>query len=133
MTVFVDTSAVFAVLSSDDDNHASAAVEWERLIADDEPLITSNYVALEVHAVLQARFGMDAVQVWVNAVEPALRLHWVDQGTHESAVTALLAANRRGVSLVDYTSFVVMRELGIARAFAFDPHFAEQGFTVLPA
>ena len=39
----------------------------------------------------------------------------------------------RQLSLVDCTSFVVMRQIGIDDVFAFDRHFAEQGFTVLPA
>jgi predicted nucleic acid-binding protein len=36
------------------------------------------------------------------------------------------------LSLVDCTSFQVMRQLGIDTAFAFDEHFAEQHFTCIP-
>ncbi|RME55690.1 MAG: VapC toxin family PIN domain ribonuclease, partial [Caldilineae bacterium] len=43
----------------------------------------------------------------------------------------VVGANRRGLSLVDCTSFVVMQQLGIDTAFAFDNHFKEQGFTLL--
>lgn len=32
MTVFVDTSALYAVLDADDDNHPPAAAEWRRLL-----------------------------------------------------------------------------------------------------
>ena len=38
----------------------------------------------------------------------------------------------RDVSLVDWTSFEVMRRLGIEQAFAFNDDFAAQGFGVLP-
>jgi predicted nucleic acid-binding protein len=41
------------------------------------------------------------------------------------------AANRRSLSLVDCVSFVVMRQLAIRDAFAFDRHFEEQGFTLV--
>jgi len=58
---------------------------------------------------------------------------WVDEGTHRSAHHALLVAGRRQVSLVDCVSFELMRRLAVDRAFCFDPHFAEQGFEVLPA
>jgi predicted nucleic acid-binding protein len=35
--------------------------------------------------------------------------------------------------LVDWTSFLVMRRLGIDRAFTFDPDFTAQGFRVVPS
>jgi predicted nucleic acid-binding protein len=34
---------------------------------------------------------------------------------------------------VDCTSFEIMRQARLERAFTFDPHFAEQGFVVIPA
>jgi predicted nucleic acid-binding protein len=45
----------------------------------------------------------------------------------------MLSAGRRDVSLVDYTSFHVMRVGSIRKAFTFDPHFSEQGFTPVPS
>ena len=53
---------------------------------------------------------------------------WVDADLLGRATTALLAASRRSVSLVDWTSFTVMRERAIELAFAFDDDFTEQGF-----
>lgn len=35
------------------------------------------------------------------------------------------------MSLVDAASFVVMRARSIERAFAFDSHFADEGFSVV--
>jgi uncharacterized protein len=40
----------------------------------------------------------------------------------------VLAAGRRQISLVDWTSFTVMRERTITHAFAFDDDFERQGF-----
>jgi predicted nucleic acid-binding protein len=48
-----------------------------------------------------------------------------------SAISALLAAGRRKLSLVDCTSFEIMRSLGIKTVFAFDSHFVEQGFKII--
>jgi predicted nucleic acid-binding protein len=45
----------------------------------------------------------------------------------------LLAANRRSLSLVDCTSFEVMRQAGLDTVFTFDLHFREMGFKVIPA
>jgi predicted nucleic acid-binding protein len=40
----------------------------------------------------------------------------------------LTARNQRSLSLVDATSFVVMRDQRIDQAFAFDRHFADKGY-----
>jgi uncharacterized protein len=43
-------------------------------------------------------------------------------------VSALAAARRRDLSLVDCASFEVARRARARRAFAFDRHFVERGF-----
>ena len=59
MTVFVDTSALIALLDAGEAKHASCAREWKRLLAADAALVTSNYVIVETCAVAQRRLGMD--------------------------------------------------------------------------
>jgi predicted nucleic acid-binding protein len=132
MRVFVDTSALFALLSSNDINHESAWSIWEGLLRDETPLVCSNYVVVEAAALAQRRLGMEALRAFRECVCPMLDVEWVDRATHDSAETALVTANRRSLSLVDCTSFVIMRRLGIAEVFTFDVHFAEQGFVCLP-
>jgi uncharacterized protein len=56
----------------------------------------------------------------------------VDTAIHKQAMSALLAANRRTLSLVDCTSFEIMRETRLDTVFTFDSHFREQGFKVIP-
>jgi predicted nucleic acid-binding protein len=94
-------------------------------------LICNNYVLVETIAVLQNRLGMDAMMVFQNDVRPILTILWVDENLHQRAVSALLAAQRRRLSLVDCASFESMRQAGIRQAFAFDVDFEEQGFEVL--
>ncbi len=48
MTVFLDTSALLAVLDADDLNHSTADVVWRKLIESDEQLVTSSFVLVEV-------------------------------------------------------------------------------------
>lgn len=131
MTVFVDTSAFLAVLAADDEHHATAAAIWQRLIADDEPLVTNNYVLVETLALLQRRVGLEAVRAFQAKVMPSLSVRWIDEAVHEQAMTAVLSANRRYLSLVDCAAFQTMRLAGISRAFTFDHHFAEQGFDLV--
>lgn len=132
MTVFIDTSAFFAVLDADDSQHKRALQTWHDLLTAAEPISTSNYVLLETLALLQRRVGLEAVRQFEATIMPLLHVIWIDAQLHDRAVSALLAAGRRQLSLVDCASFVVMRQYGLNIAFTFDGHFAEQGFTVLP-
>jgi uncharacterized protein len=127
MKVFVDTSAFFALLDRDDDNHEKAARAWEQLIGKDSILFTTNYVLIECFALIQHRLGMEAVRIFQEDISPVLNIEFVDSATHKTGVSSLLAASRRKLSLVDCISFEVMRLLDIRNAFAFDPHFTEQG------
>ena len=131
MTVFVDTSGLYAVLDRDDRWHARARDAWAELVTEHDPLV-SNYVLVETLALVQNRLGVEAVRAIAQDVAPLLDVHWVDADDHARAVEALLTANRRDLSLVDCMSFHIMRRLGVDTAFAFDEHFEEQGFATLP-
>jgi predicted nucleic acid-binding protein len=128
MSVFVDTSALFAMLDADDQNHQRAKQAWVSLITQGTEFTSTSYVLVETFALVQHRLGMEAVRVLQEDVVPVLRVEWVDEATHESGVAAMLTAARRQLSLVDCVSFIAMRRLGIKTVFAFDDHFAEQGF-----
>lgn len=132
MSVFVDTSAFLAILSADDRYHQSARDSWTGLIEESVPLFCSNYILIETIAVLQNRFGIDAVLLFQNDVVPMLTILWVDEELHQRAVSALITAKRRKLSLVDCASFECMRGSGLRKVFTFDPHFREQGFQVTP-
>lgn len=131
--IFVDTSALYAVLDGADDNHVPAVALWRELLASDESLLVTNYVLVETTALVQHRLGMEAVRTLTNDLAPTLDVHWMSEMDHQHARTVLLATNRRAVSLVDCSSFHVMRSRHLERVFAFDPHFREQGFDVLPS
>lgn len=131
--IFADTSALYAVLDRDDDHHLAAAASWNSLLRTDTPLLVTNYVVVETMALVQHRLGMDAVRLLSDDILPALDMHWITEADHGHAQNALLAAGRRKLSLVDCSSFHVMRSRAVRSAFAFDPHFVEQGFRVLPS
>ncbi len=128
MIAFVDTSAIYAVLDRDDKNHPVARAIWEKLLEGEAILVTSNYVLVETCALVQHRLGLEAVRSVQQQIAPVLTIEWVSPAQHDSAMAALLAAGRKKLSLVDCVSFALMRQAGIRGAFAFDSHFAEQGF-----
>jgi uncharacterized protein len=130
--VFVDTSAIFATLDRDDANGAAAVARMQRLLDPDDPTagcaVTHGSVVAETAALVQRRLGMEAVRVVLQGIVPLMEVVWVDERLHTRATEAFLAANRRGVSLVDWTSFLVMRDRAIDVSFAFDDDFVDQGF-----
>lgn len=129
---FVDTSALYAVLDADDANHHHARPVWEELLASDALLVTTNYVLVETFALLRNRLGLTAVRRFQEDVHPLLHVVWLEREAHEAGIEAVLVAKQRRLSLVDCTSFHAMRRRGLQRAFAFDRHFEDQGFTLLP-
>jgi uncharacterized protein len=130
--VFLDTSGLYAILDGDDAANAALSEAWRELLASDASLHTSNYVLVELEALVQRRLGVDAAQALATYVVPVVNIVWVDERTHAQATAALLGARRRDVSLVDHASFIIMRNLGLGAALATDHHFAEQGFRLLP-
>lgn len=132
MTVFIDTSAFLAIFASDDRYHEAAQTTWRVLINEGETLLCNNYVLVETLTLLQRRLGMDAARSFQFNVLPSVNVHWVDEQIHGRAITALLATDRRSLSLVDCSAFESMRLYGIVRAFTFDPHYTDHGFEKLP-
>ena len=132
MTVFVDTAALYSFLDADDANHVECEREWRRLLERGEPLVTSDYVLVETCALVQQRLGVQAVRDLQDVMLPALQVLWIDEQAQREAVSALLTAGRRDLSLVDCATFGLMRQWAITSAFTFDRHFDEQGFERIP-
>jgi len=131
--IFVDTAALYALADASDPNHTAARAALEQLRAADSELVTHEYVLVETTALIQRRLGLAALRLFVDGLLPVVEVIWVDAHLHTEAREALLAAGRREVSLVDWTSFLLMRRLGITHAFTFDADFAVEGFEVIPA
>lgn len=131
-TIFSDTSAFYALLDRSDRFHPAARKIFVSLVPGETNLVCSSYVVLETLSLLQTRIGLEPLKTWQSEFEPILEIIWVDSELHQRALTALVASARREVSLTDWSSFLLMRNRGIDEAFAFDTHFSEQGFRLLP-
>ena len=132
MSLFVDTSALLAFLDADQPRHADVIDVWDRSVTEERRLFTSNYVLVESFALVQRRLGLEALRALADILVPILRPLWIDEELHAAAVAALFAAGRRKLSLVDCTSFELMRRHGLAEALAIDDDFTRQGFGLLP-
>ncbi|MBC8388204.1 MAG: type II toxin-antitoxin system VapC family toxin [Actinobacteria bacterium] len=132
MSIFIDTSAFFAILDSGDEFHKESKDTFLRLIGDKEIFHSSNYITIETIVLVQNRLGLDAVRAFQDDIVPIINIHWVDERIHNIAVSSLLIARRKNISFIDYTSFELMRLLGLKKVFTFDKHFEEQSFKLLP-
>jgi uncharacterized protein len=132
MKIMVDTSALYALMDRDDQNHEAAKQAWSEMIQSEHTLISSNYILVETFALLKSRLGLKAVRGFHDDLMPMIHVEFVSATLHRLGIAALLAVSKRRLSLVDCVSFEVMRASGIRTAFAFDPHFAEQGFDLIP-
>ncbi len=127
--VFVDTSAILALLVASDEVHALARAAFTRLSSRQAPLLTTSYVLVETYALLSRRLGIAAVSSFRADFAPLLRVVWVEETLHERALDEFLKRSSKTLSLVDVTSFLVMRERSIDEAFAYDRHFDREGFS----
>lgn len=129
--MFVDTSALICLLDEEQEEHLRATRVWGELMDQRARLLTTDYVRLEAWALLQNRLGLAAVKKFDENYLPVFDLHHVTEPQFAAAKTHVLGSGRKALSLVDATSFVVMRAEALTHAFAFDRHFREHGFKLL--
>ena len=132
MIIFVDTSALYALMDANDKNHARASTAWAGWLDQPVQFVTSNYVLLESIALIQHRLGMQAVREFREDLMPVLRLHWIDVELHALALKMVMAIGQRDFSLVDATNVELMHRLGARVIFAFDRHYPNQGLEQHP-
>ena len=131
MIVFVDTSALFALVDRDDEFHGAARSFFPELAT--RTLVTHNYVVVETIALVQARLGLAAVRAFVDDFRPLLDTVWITEEMHRSIEASLQLDSDRRISFVDRVSFELMRRQAIGQAFAFDEDFRSAGFELVPA
>ena len=132
MSLFVDTSAILALLDGSQPGHRAVSEAWDRAMEAGRRLLTSNYILVESFAVAQRRLGFEAVRAIADGFCPLMETLFVNEETHLAATAAFLAAGRRRLSFVDCASFELMRRHGVREALALDDDFARQGFRLLP-
>lgn len=131
MSLFVDTTAIYAGIAENDEFHEAAVRDWTRLFEQRETLLTHSLVEVEAVTLLQTRIGIGAVEAMSDALLPQIQVVEVDRIARRAALAGLTADRRRAVSLVDRVSFNLMKVLGIKAAFTFDRRFADAGFELV--
>lgn len=123
MRVFLDTSAIYAIGSESDDFHEEAKKKLEELIDKDVEFVISNYVLLECISLLQIRQGIRIAKELIDRLRTGSNIIWVNEELHEQAWKYWKDKSKKNLSLVDSSSFIIMKRENIDSAFTFDRHF----------
>lgn len=97
MTVFLDTSGLYAVFDRDDAHHPKAEAAWVEWLREGAALLTNNYVLLETAALLHTGLESRTVRALHEDVTPLLQIDWVTEEQHRAGLEAVLAAARKKV------------------------------------
>ena len=138
--IFVDTWAWVALAVDSDQYHGAAKKEHLRLKKKRRRYVTSNFVVSEVVTQLYRKQSCAQAQAFINAM-----LEAVEEGKHRLVEVSPPYFRRAwalrqkyhdkpDVSFVDFTSMVVMQDLGIQDVFTGDAHFRQVnlGFRLVP-
>jgi len=133
--IFVDTGPFLARYLARDQHHAAAVRGWERIAEKGWRCLTTSYVVDETVTLLARRAGAKFAAERARAILTSTQLTVFRPGAEEelAALELLEKFEDQPVSFTDCVSFVTMRSRGVKRAFAFDRHFRDAGFTVWPA
>lgn len=132
MSLFADTSGLYALLVATEADHDAVRAAFRRAVERGRPIVTTNYVVVEVSALLQHRIGLAPVRDLQIRLLPVLSVRFVDERLHRRGFERLFRLDRRRVSLVDAVSFEVLDDEGISDVLGLDRHFTEQGFRLIP-
>ena len=126
--VMVDTSAIYALLDRSDANHERAATLLKKMRGEGCMVILTNFIVAEAHALILAKLGHGLARSWLKGLcWPVERVTAEDE---ERAREIIYTYEDKTFSYTDATTFAVMERMEIKKAFAFDKHFAQFGFSL---
>jgi predicted nucleic acid-binding protein len=136
MSLFVDTSIWFAAADATDLSNARA----KAILNSGELLVTTDHILIETWTLLRYRLQRNAAErFWEGMRSGVAIIEPIGLADLEAAWQIGISWNDQDFSIVDRTSFAVMRRLGVERAASLDDHFAifrfgprrRQSFTVI--
>ena len=133
--IFIDTGAFLALEDASDPHHQEAVrFRAEVLAGGSYELITSSYILDEALTLIRSRLGIAASIRFCRAMRRSrvLQILSVSREIEDQALNLFEQYDDKDFSFTDCVSFVLMKERQIQEAFAFDHHFEQMGFQILP-
>ena len=121
MSLFVDTSIWYAAADKSDASNSRA----KAVLSAGEPLVTTDHILVETWMLIRYRLGRRAAErFWEGLRSGAATVAPVGVADLDAAWEIGKSYRDQDFSIVDRTSFAVMRRLGIERAASLDDDFA---------
>lgn len=128
--IFIDSSALVALINVDDDSHAASKRLLEKIRNERLTLITTDYVFDETVTTVLSHAGYisaaNAGNLMLNS--SFINFVWIEQEIKLKAWEYFVKHDDKGYSFTDCTSFVLMKEMNLKCYLAFDKHFEQAGF-----
>ena len=131
--VFADTSGWVALFVVNDKDHEKAVSIFEDLKQSKVPIYTSDYVIDETITTILTR-GNHKQSVFAGEVlltSKIVKIVHVSANYFQSAWEFYQKYRDKQFSFTDVTSFTIMKDLNINRAFAFDRDFRQAGIELI--
>ena len=131
--LFVDTWGWLALRDKGEQRHRETVVAFDGGRAEGGGIVTTDYVLDETLTLLFRRLAFQKARASLEALlaavdEGAITLVTITGVRFREAVKLRLKFKERPeISFTDFTSIVVMRELGLKRVLTEDRHFAQVG------
>ena len=131
--VFVDTTALLAIVNRADYLHSAASKVHRQLSATGTPLVTTEWVLAEfLGGASRPPLRANAANI-VTALRSSSRMT-VIEATHvdwQRAFAFFVQHADKAWSFIDSSSMLVCRDRGIRQVFTYDHHFRQFGLEVL--
>ena len=129
---FIDTSGFFALQNSADSVHDVARALWRRSLIERRPLITTNFIVAEAHALMLNRWSHAGATAFLRDIgagnSPSIERVTADDEVRAREI--IIRHTDKRYTMVDALSFAVMERLGITTVLGFDRDFLQYGFAV---
>jgi predicted nucleic acid-binding protein len=133
--IFADTAGWGHLVDSTQTYHSLAATLYRTTRQQGHKVITSNYIITELVALLTSPLHMPrpSIIAFIESLKtsPHVEIIHVDSLLDGQAWQLLAQRQDKDWSLVDCSSFVIMRQRGIMEALTTDQHFEQAGFVRL--
>lgn len=135
--MYVDTSALIALIWQRDRAHASVRTHYAKLREADDSLLTSNLVLAETATRLRYDAGLRAALAFRSLVDAAVAtgrfaVRYADETVDAAAWEVMERYGDRSLSFTDCVGAVTAREARASAVFGLDADFAVLGFALEP-
>lgn len=134
--LFVDTSGWVYYIDQLDALHPEVIKHIHRVLYKKQHLVTTNYIMAELVALLSSRYHISRNRlveiIRVLRREPFIKIVHIGKDVDDEAWKLLETRLDKEWSLVDASSFVVTKRLGMMYALTGDHHFTQAGFIQVP-